>query len=254
MVWVRDESLRWRGPSTATLVMSSFVSLLAIVFSGAQARSETGCTVADTVRFSLNDTVYRIPVSLQPWFSPDNALATQDYFPAGVRATKYCQSPQDPSSRVQSVGFPKQILIDIAQRNADYVLLARVFPLSIRHTYAPLPEIPDGGQLISNGAFRGIVRGERSEIISVDAIFFNQRIVATCIPAGEPRPSKHCAILARLPGGSNVNVGFVDIDSPIRTWPELLHQVRVFISSLANPPSDGRRSSSRSSLQISRFI
>lgn len=233
MVGVR-ESLGWREPSTysATLVVSSFVYLLVIVFSCAQARSETGCTVADTVRFSLNDTVYRIPASLQPWFSPDNAVVTQDYFPAGVRAKKYCQSPQDPPSKVVSVAFPSQALIDLAQRNSDYSLLSKVFPLSIRHSYATLPENPDGGQLISDGAFREIVHGERSDIISVEPIFFNRRIVATCIAAATPQPSKRCTIWARLPGGSNVQLGLLDVDKPIHTWPELLHQVEVFISSL----------------------
>ena len=59
----------------------------------ARARSEAVCPGADPVRFSLNGVEYRIPAALQPTYSPEQALSTQDYFPNGVRAKQYCQSP-----------------------------------------------------------------------------------------------------------------------------------------------------------------
>jgi hypothetical protein len=207
-----------------------------LTLNAAHAFSEDNCKFADPVRFQLNGIEYRIPAALQPTYSPERALATQDYFPKGVRTKQYCQSPQSPPAVVDSISFPRKSLIAWAGEDVDRAELVGVFPLAIKRTFRSEFSVAEVGQTTPDGPFRKIFRGARFEIISIEPMFFGTIISADCGPAGTPEPSTRCTIWGRLRDGSLVMLGVLDTEKPTNVWPRMLRQVEAFISSMAIPP------------------
>jgi hypothetical protein len=199
----------------------------------AHAFGEATCKVADSVRFQLNGIEYRIPVALQPTYSPERALPTLDYFPKGVRTKQYCQSPQSSPAVVDSISFPRKSLIAWAREDVDRAELVGIFPLAIKRSFRSNFPVGEGGQTTPDGLFRRIDRGERFEIISIEPMFFGAIIYADCGPAGTLQPSTECTIWGRLLDGSLVMLGVHDTEKPINGWPRMLRQVEAFILSMA---------------------
>jgi hypothetical protein len=199
----------------------------------AHAFGGANCELADPVRLQLNGIEYRIPAALQPYYSPERALPTRDYFPKGVRARQYCQSPQSPAAVVDSISFPRNSLIAWAREDADRAELVGIFPLAINRSLRAIVPVAEGGQTTPDGLFRKIVRGLRFEITSIEPIFFGSIINAECGPAGTEQPSNRCTIRGRLRDGSAIQLGVLDAERPINVWPRMLRQVEAFISSMA---------------------
>ena len=223
------------GSCLAGSLTSAFILLFGfgLTLDTAQAFSEAPCQVADPVRLQLNGIEYRIPVALQPYYSPERALATRDYFPKGVRTRQYCQSPQSPPTVVDSISFPRNSLIAWAREDVDRAELVSIFPLAIKRSLRSDFAVAEGGQTTPDGLFRKIVRGARFEIISIEPMFFGTIISADCGPAGTEHPSNQCTIWGRLRDGSLVMLGVLDTEKPINVWPQMLRQVEAFISSMA---------------------
>lgn len=197
------------------------------------AASAAPCASADPVRFLLNGVEYRVPVALQPFYSPVEALTTEDYFPkGGSRTRRYCQSPQDAPAVVDRISFPNKPLTSWAREDATRAELAGIFPLVIERSVRPRPPISDDGLTTAGGLFRRIDRRWGFEIVSVEPLLFGAKITADCGPAGTQQPSNRCAIRGRLRDQSHVSLGVLDAEKPLETWPRMLRQVEVFISSL----------------------
>lgn len=199
----------------------------------AHAFGEAACDFADPVRFQLNGVEYRIPAALQPDYSPEPALPSRDYFPNGVRAKRYCQSPQSPPAVVDRIAFPRAGLVAWALQDADRAELAGIFSLVINRSFRAIVPVAEGGQTTPDGLFRKIVRGPSFVITSIEPIFFGSIINAHCDPAGTQPPSTSCTIRGRLRDGSGIQLGILDSEKPINVWPRMLRQVEAFISSMA---------------------
>jgi hypothetical protein len=195
--------------------------------------SKASCVAADQVRLSLHGVQYRIPSELQPNFTPPEAVRTVDVFPDGVRRKQYCQSEADPPPVVQRISFPKEPLAAWALRDVRYARLADVNPLAIHQPPAAVAfRVPDGGEITKDGLFRQIVRGSRSELASLDRLFFGAQVTANCGPAGTQYPSDSCDIWTRLPDGALVRLGVLTARQPRENWPAMLKQVEAFITTL----------------------
>lgn len=228
-----NQSMDMRGTTFAFLLALFLAGTLALSYILAFGFGEATCIVADAVRLQLNGIEYRIPAALQPYYSPERALPTRDYFPNNFRTKQYCQSPQNPPVVVDSISFPMKSLIAWAREDADRAELAGIFPLAItRSSLSNLP-VSEGGQTTPDGSFRKIVRGESFEIISIEPMFFGAIISASCGPAATQQPSNRCTIWGRLRDGSLVSLGVLDTEKPIDVWPRMLRQVEAFISSMA---------------------
>lgn len=224
-----------KGRRLAGLLALGFILLSGFGLSpnAAHAFGGANCELADPVRLQLNGIEYRIPAALQPYYSPERALPTRDYFPKGVRARQYCQSPQSPAAVVDSISFPRNSLIAWAREDADRAELVGIFPLAINRSLRAIVPVAEGGQTTPDGLFRKIVRGLRFEITSIEPIFFGSIINAECGPAGTEQPSNRCTIRGRLRDGSAIQLGVLDAERPINVWPRMLRQVEAFISSMA---------------------
>jgi hypothetical protein len=231
----RSVSVWGKGRRLAGSLASCFILLsgFGLNLDTVHAFSEAPCQVADPVRLQLNGIEYRIPAALQPYYSPERALVTRDYFPNGVRTRQYCQSPQSPPAVVDSISFPRNSLIAWAREDVDRAELISIFPLAIKRSLRSGFAVAEGGQTTPDGLFRKIVRGARFEIISIEPMFFGTIISADCGPAGTEQPSNQCTIWGRLRDGSLVMLGVLDIEKPINVWPQMLRQVEAFISSMA---------------------
>jgi hypothetical protein len=223
------------GSCLAGFLTSAHIFLFGFGLSlnAAHAFGEAACKVADPVRLQLNGVEYRIPAALQPYYSPERALPTRDYFPKNFRTRQYCQSPEDPPAVVDSISFPKRSLVAWAREDADRAELAGIFPLAIKRSFRSDFPVAEGGQTTPDGSFRKIVRGARFEIISIEPMFFGMIISADCGPAGTRQPSTECTIWGRLRDGSVIQLGVLDTEKPINVWPRMLRQVEAFISSMA---------------------
>lgn len=224
-----------KGRRLPGLLAFGFIFLFGVGFTlhAAHALGEATCELADPVRLQLNGIEYRIPAALQPYYSPERALPTRDYFPKGVRAKQYCQSAQSPPAVVDSISFPIKSLIAWAREDAERAELVGVFPLAIKRSFRSDFPVAEGGQTTADGSFRKIARGKRFEIISIEPMFFGAIISAECGPAGTEQPSNRCTIWGRLRDGSLVMLGVLDTEKPINVWPRMLRQVEAFISSMA---------------------
>jgi hypothetical protein len=224
-----------KGRRLAGLLALGFILLsgFGLTLEVAHAFGEAPCQFADPVRLQLNGIEYRIPAALQPYYSPERALPTRDYFPKGVRAKQYCQSPQSPPAVVDSISFPRNSLIAWAREDVDRAELVSIFPLAIKRSLRSDFAVAEGGQTTPDGLFRKIVRGARFEIISIEPMFFGTIISADCGPAGTEQSSNQCTIWGRLRDGSLVMLGVLDTEKPINVWPQMLRQVEAFISSMA---------------------
>lgn len=131
-----------------------------LALNAAHAFGEAPCQVADPVRLQLNGIEYRIPAALQPYYSPERALATRDYFPKGVRIRQYCQSPQSPPAVVDSISFPRNSLIAWAREDVDRAELVSIFPLAIKRSLRSDFAVAEGGQTTPDGLLEG--QGSRS--------------------------------------------------------------------------------------------
>jgi hypothetical protein len=220
---------------------TTFAFLLGLFLAGTLALSyilafgsgEAACIVTDAVRLQLNGIEYRIPAALQPYYSPERALPTRDYFPNNFRTRQYCQSPQSPPAMVDRISFPNKSLIAWAREDVDRAELAGIFPLAIKRSLRAIVAVAEGGQTTPDGLFRKIVRGSRFEITSIEPMFFGSIVNAHCGPAGTPQPSNRCTIWGRLRDGSAIQLGVLDTEKPIDVWPRMLRQVETFISSMA---------------------
>ena len=221
-----------RNTTFAFLLTLFLAATLAISYILAFGSGDT-CVVAHTVRLQLNGIEYRIPAALQPYYSPEQALSTQDYFPNNFRTKHYCQSPQSLPAVVNSISFPKKSLIAWAREDADRADLIGIFPLAINRSLLASVPVAEGGQTTPDGLFRKIVREPRFEITSIEPIFFGSIVKAQCGPAGTQQPSNRCTIWGRLHDGSVVSLGVLDVEKPIDVWPRMLRQVEAFISSMA---------------------
>jgi hypothetical protein len=228
-------AFRTIGNCLAGSLTSGYILLFGFGLSldAAHAFGEATCKVADPVKFQLNGIEYRIPVALQPTYSPERALPTLDYFPKGVRTKQYCQSPQSSPAVVDSISFPRKSLIAWAREDVDRAELVGIFPLAIKRSFRSNFPVGEGGQTTPDGLFRRIDRGERFEIISIEPMFFGAIIYADCGPAGTLQPSTECTIWGRLLDGSLVMLGVHDTEKPINGWPRMLRQVEAFILSMA---------------------
>ena len=222
-----------RSTTLAFLLTLFLAGTLALSYILAFGFGEATCIVADAVRLQLNGIEYRIPAALQPYYSPERALPTRDYFPNNFRTKQYCQSPQSPPVVVDSISFPMKSLIAWARENADRAELVGIFPLAIKRSLRAIVPVAEGGQTTPDGLYRKIVRGPSFEITSIEPIFFGSIINAECGPAGTQQPSNSCTIRGRLRDGSLVKLGVLDTEKPIDVWPRMLRQVEAFISSMA---------------------
>jgi hypothetical protein len=171
--------LSWTmGSCLAGALTSAYIFLFGFGLSlnAAYAFGKAACKVADPVRLQLNGVEYRIPAALQPYYSPERALPTRDYFPKNFRTRQYCQSLDAPPAPVDSISFPKEGLIAWAREDADRAELAGIFPLAIKRSLRAIVPVAEGGQTTPDGLFRKIVRGPRFEITSIEPIFFGGRV------------------------------------------------------------------------------
>jgi hypothetical protein len=222
-----------RNTTFAFLLTLFLAATLAISYILAFGFGEPTCIVAHTVRLQLNEIEYRIPAALQPYYSPEQALPTRDYFPNNFRTKHYCQSPQSPPVVVNSISFPKKSLIAWASEDDDRAELVGIYPLAIKKSYVASVPVAEGGQTTSDGLFRKIVRGPRFEIVSIEPMLFGSIVNAECGPAATQQPSNSCRIWGRLRDGSLISLDVLDIEKPIDVWPRMLRQVEAFISSIA---------------------
>jgi hypothetical protein len=225
--------MEMRNTTFAFLLTLFLAATLAISYILAFGSGEATCIVAHTVKLQLNEIEYRIPAALQPYYSPEQALSTRDYFPNNIRTKHYCQSPQSPPAVVHSISFPKKSLIAWARENADHADLVGIFPLAINRSLVASIPVAEGGQTTPDGLFRKIVREPRFEITSIEPIFFGSIVKAECGPAGTQQPSNRCTIRGQLRDGSVVSLGVLDVEKPIDVWPRMLRQVEAFISLMA---------------------
>jgi hypothetical protein len=226
--------MEMRSTTFAFLLTLFLAATLAISYILAFGLGEATCIIADTVRLQLNGIEYRIPAALQPYYSPERALPTRDYFPKNFRTKHYCQSPQSPPVVVDSISFPKKSLIAWAREDADRADFVGIYPLAINRSLLASIPVAEGGQTTPDGVFRKIVRGPRFEITSIEPLLFGSIVNAQCGPAGtQQQPSNRCTIRGRLRDGSLISVGVLDIEKPIDVWPGMLRQVEAFISSMA---------------------
>lgn len=210
-----------------------FSSFLFVFLFDVAAAAAAPCTSADPVRFLLNGIEYRVPAALQPFYSPEHALTTEDYFPkGGSRTRRYCQSSRDAPAVVDGISFPDKPLRAWAREDASRAELAGIFPLHIDKSVSPRSPISDEGRTIGGGLFRRIDRVKGFEIVSIEPLLFGGRITASCGPAGTQQPSNRCTIRGRLSDQSHVTLGVLDSEKPIEAWPRMLQQVEAFISSL----------------------
>lgn len=222
-----------RGTTFAFLLGLFVAGTVALSYILAFGSGEAACVVTDAVRLQLNGIEYRIPAALQPYYSPEQALPTRDYFPNNFRTRQYCQSPQTPPAVVDRISFPNKSLIAWAREDVDRAELAGIFPLAIYGSLRAIVPVAEGGQTTSDGLFRKIVRGPRFEITSIEPMFFGSIINAECGPAGTQQPSNSCTIRGQLRDGSAIKLGVLDTEKPIDVWPRMLRQVETFISSMA---------------------
>jgi hypothetical protein len=222
-----------RDTTFAFLLGLFLAGTLAVSYILAFGSGEAACIVTDAVRLQLNGIEYRIPAALQPYYSPEQALSTRDYFPNNFRTRQYCQSPQSPPAMVDRISFPNKSLIAWAREDVDRAELAGIFPLAIKRSLRAIVAVAEGGQTTPDGLFRKIVRGPRFEITSIEPMFFGSIIDAECVPAGTPQPSNSCTIWGQLRDGSAIQLGVLDTEKPIDVWPRMLRQVETFISSMA---------------------
>lgn len=222
-----------RNTTFAFLLTLFLAATLAISYILAFGSGEATCIVAHTVRLQLNGIEYHIPAALQPYYSPEQALSTRDYFLNNLRTKHYCQSPQSPPAMVNSISFPKKGLIAWAGGGTDRADLAGIFPLAINRSHLASLSVAEGGQPTPGGLFRKIVREPWFELTSIEPIFFGSLVTAQCGPAATQRPSNSCTIRGRLRDGSVVSLGVLDVEKPIDIWPRMLRQVEAFISSMA---------------------
>lgn len=209
------------------------LGMLVCLLHSASASAAAPCHSADPVRLLLNGIEYRVPAALQPFYSPEQALKTEDYFPkGGSRTRRYCQSPQDGPARVDSISFPSKALVAWAREDTGRAELAGIFPIAIGRSLNPYPPVTEGGQPTPDGLFRRIDRASHFEIVSDNPIFFRAGVSAVCSRSGSQQPSNRCTIWGRLPDRSLVKLGVLDAEKPIETWPRMLRQVESFILSL----------------------
>src|SRR5690349_16928734 len=99
----------------AVLIQKRFLTVAVIIVCGLLAGCSEPCVPAETVRIKIQETVYRLPASFQPYIHLDKKeFPTQSRIQNGLRVREYCQKTEDPPTTVDNFGFGQRSLNQIA--------------------------------------------------------------------------------------------------------------------------------------------